>query len=276
MRSILRFLNRQQATERRPRCVVYTCLFGFSEHFNDFVYERDDNIDFICFTDDPELRSAFWKMKIANPELLDPTRAAKQIKALPHRFLSEYDWSLYIDNTVRLKRPPKQLFQDFLATTSSPFVSFSHPERNCVYEEADEVIERGLDNPDRVRAQMRFYRELGYPVQNGLGTNNFILRRHHDPILMPVMERWHQQVLCHSKRDQLSLNPVMWFVRFEPKYLDLQFSDFELFEWPVIKNDVRIPRNFDDSLYLQLNPDVKINARRHYLFYGAAEGRPHN
>ena len=47
----------------RPRRVVYTCLFGFSEHFNDFVYERDD-IDFVCFTDDPELRSRFWTVKL--------------------------------------------------------------------------------------------------------------------------------------------------------------------------------------------------------------------
>lgn len=211
-----------------------------------------------------------------NPGLLDPTRAAKKIKALPHHFLSEYNWSLYIDNIVQLKTRPKQLFHEFLAGQPSPFVSFRHPDRNCVYDEADSVIELGYDDPDRVRSQMRFYRQLGYPAQNGLSTNSFILRRHNDPILTPVMERWHQQVLNHSKRDQLSLNPVMWFDRFEPTYLDLHFADFELFEWPVIKHNVRIPRNFNGSRYLQLNPDVKMNARRHYLFHGAAEGRPYN
>src|ERR1700693_5250441 len=100
----------------RPRHIVSTCLFGCSEHFNDFVYERDD-IDFVCFTDDPELRSEFWTINVMSRGLLDPARVAKQIKALPHRFLPEYDWSLYIDNTVHLKTPPKRLFDEFLAPT---------------------------------------------------------------------------------------------------------------------------------------------------------------
>jgi len=253
--------------------VVYTCLFGFSEHFNNFVYEQDDNIDFICFTDNPELRSSFWKIKLMNPGLLDPARASKQIKALPHRFLSEYDWSLYIDNIIRLKTPPKQLFHEFLAGTPSPFVCFRHPHRNCVYDEAAEVVALGYDDPDRVQAQMRFYRQFGYPAQNGLAATMFILRRHHDTNLTPTMERWHQQLLCHSKRDQLSLNPVMWFDQFTPTYMDLHLNDFELLEWPVVKNNVRLPRDFDDARYLELHPGVTSNPRRHYLLYGAKDGR---
>ena len=84
------------------RRVVYTCLFGHSELFNDFEYERD-GIDFICFTDDPELRSDFWKIELLPRKALDPARAAKKIKSLPHVYLAQYDQSLYIDNTVRLK-----------------------------------------------------------------------------------------------------------------------------------------------------------------------------
>jgi hypothetical protein len=85
---------RRLRASMRPRRVVYTCLFGYSEHFNDFVYERD-GIDFVCFADDPELRSNFWTINLMSRGLLDPARAATQIKALPHRFLPEYDWSLY-------------------------------------------------------------------------------------------------------------------------------------------------------------------------------------
>lgn len=266
-------MRRLRTTMHRPRRVVYTCLFGFSESFNDFVYERDDNIDFIFFTDNAELKSEFWTVKLVEPGLLDPARAAKRIKALPHHFLPGYDWSLYIDNTVFLKIAPKQLFDDFLAEASGPFVCFRHPERNCVYEEAEAVIASGYDNADRVRAQMRLYRQFGYPAGNGLAKGTFLLRKHHDSTLIPAMERWHQQVLCHSKRDQLSLNPVMWFEKFNPTYLDLHFVDHELLDWPVVKNGVRIPRDFEDARYLELNPDVPLNARRHYLIYGAREGR---
>ena len=95
------------------RRVVYTCLFGHSELFNDFEYERD-GIDFICFTDDPELRSDFWKIELLPRRVLDPARAAKKIKALPHVYLAQYDLSLYVDNTIRLKVPPARMFEEKL------------------------------------------------------------------------------------------------------------------------------------------------------------------
>jgi Protein of unknown function (DUF616) len=255
------------------RGVVYTCLFGFSERFNDFEYDRAGNVDFICFTDDSEFKSAFWTGRYVAPGMLDPARASKRIKALPHRFLPDYDWSLYIDNIVKLKTSPKRIFDEFLADVPSPLALFRHPARDCVYAEAEEVIGRNLDDPSRVRAQMLFYRHLGYPAKNGLATASFLLRRHQDPRLSLVMEGWHMQVLCHSKRDQLSLNPVMWFQQFEPSYLNLHFADSELFDWPVVPGNVRLPRNFDDARYLELNPDVTGNPRRHYLYHGAAEGR---
>ena len=256
----------------RPRRVVYTCLFGFSEHFNDFAYRRDD-IDFVCFTDDPALRSKFWTVKLMPRGALDPARMAKKIKALPHRFLPGHDWSLYIDNTVRLKVAPAQLFDELLAPSASPLVCFRHPERDCVYQEADEVIALGFDDPERVRAQMRIYRQRGYPAHNGLAKSAFLLRRHRDPSLAPVLECWHEQVLRHSKRDQLSFNPVTWFERFEVGYLDLEFKKYQMLEWPVLKDGVRLPRDFDDARYLALHPDVNFDPRRHYLYHGVAEGR---
>ena len=207
-------------------------MFGYSEAFNDFAYERDERIDYICFTDDPDLRSDNWQITLRSCEMLDAARAAKRIKALPHRFLPEYDWSLYIDNTVRLKRSPRELFEQYLAPAESPLVCFRHPWRDCVYDEAEAVIEYGYDDPDRVRRQMAFYRHLGYPAKAGLAKNTLLLRRHRDPVLAPVMERWHQQVLFHSLRDQLSLNPVAWFDRFTIGYLAHDFLDFELLDWP--------------------------------------------
>jgi hypothetical protein len=190
---------------------------------------------------------------------------------MPHRFLRDYDWSLYIDNTVRLKVPPRQIFSEFLSNAPSPYVCFRHPERHCVYDEAQAVLELGFDDRERVTSQMQLYRRLGYPPQNGLAKALFILRRHHDPALTPVMEHWHQQVLCHSKRDQLSLNPVMWFDKFEPTYLNLDFNNFDLLEWPVAKT--RLPRDFDDTRYLELYPKVRGDPRQHYLLNGCSEGR---
>jgi hypothetical protein len=162
-------------------------MFGYSERFNDFVYEGAEDIDFICFTDDPKLSSAFWQMKVVPSGLLDPARTAKQFKALPHRFLSDYDWSLYIDNTVRLKASPRRIFDEYLAGSPSPYVCFHHFERKCVYDEAEAVLNSKFDDPTIVHEQMSYYRMLGYPTNNGLAKGAFILRQHLDPLLRPVM-----------------------------------------------------------------------------------------
>jgi hypothetical protein len=43
--------------------------------------------------------------------------------------------------------------------------------------------------------------------------------------------------------------------------------------WPLIKNNVRVPRDFDDTRYMEINPDVRTDPRGHYLHFGAHEGR---
>lgn len=270
---MLDFLRRRsRAASALPRRVVYTCMFGHSEKFNDFAYEASD-VDFICFTDDPDLRSDFWQMRRLPRGLLDPVRRSKQIKALPHRYLPDYDWSLYIDNTVRLLLHPAVIFARYLAPVPSPMVCFRHPWRDCVYDEAEAVIAAGYDDPARVRAQMDFYRSLGYPPANGLTKGAFLLRRHRDPGLQGMLECWHEQVLRHSLRDQLSLDPAAWSAGFTIAHLPEKFADFRILSWPNIKDNLRIPRDFDDVLYLLLNPDVTIDPRKHYLDIGAAEGR---
>ena len=261
---------------RRNRRVVYTCLFGYSELFNDLIYERDAITDFICFTDDPKLRSDFWQIKYVPRGDLDPARAARRYKIQAHLFLRRYDASLYIDNTIRLKVAPREVFDRFLQNSSSSHVCFRHPWRQCIYDEAEEVVALGYESAERVEAQMNSYRQLGYPAGNGLFAGGFHLRRHNDPAAIKVMETWFQQVLTHSWRDQLSFNVAAWLHRFEPDIIDLDISDNDILEWPYPRNLVRIPHDFCDERYLMLNPDVKaarVNPRRHYLMHGFSEGR---
>jgi hypothetical protein len=261
---------------RPQRFAVYTCLFGYSEGFNDLVYQRDENIDFICFTDMLELRSDFWRIEQVDRGGLDPARAAKQRKILAHRFLAEYTASLYVDNTVRLKMPPGEIFRRYLNQSRSPLVCFRHPWRHCVYDEAREVLELGFDKPDLVNAQLSYYRNLGYPQNNGLWKGAFLLRRQNDRRLVRVMETWFELVRAYSQRDQVSFPVAAWLHNFQPEFIPADFMDSDLLEYPYPPNPVRLPRAFDDELYLELNPDVRaahMNPRQHYLSSGAAEGR---
>ena len=172
------------------RRVVYTCLFGFSEPLNEIEIEREKGVDYICFTDDPDLKSSTWSIKLVQESLLDPVRAAKRVKILAHHYLSEYEISLYVDNTVKLKKVAVEIFEQYLEPSVSPLVCFRHPLRSCIYDEAAAVIEAKYDDPERVGAQIAQYRAMNYPALAGLYKGAFLLRRHNDALLVEVMQTW--------------------------------------------------------------------------------------
>jgi hypothetical protein len=247
-------------------------MFGYSEFFADSDY-GDPSVDYVCFTDDPDLKSSVWRFVLVNSPAIDPARLSKRYKQLPHLFLPEYERSLYMDNTIRLKSSPSSIFDRF---KDDQMVSLRHSERNCVYAEADAVKIRRYDDPEIIDRQMELYRSLGYPANNGLNTNPFLLRDHNSADMRNTCFEWHSQLLRFSKRDQLSWNFCAWITGFSPTSVDEDVRSNSIFDWPILVSPVRLPRDFDDNVYLSINPDVKaagMNPRRHYLYHGFEEKR---
>jgi hypothetical protein len=181
------------STRQSNRRVVYTCLFGYSEPFLDLRFDRDGLTDFVCFTDDDTLRSDFWTIVLAPKSLLDPHRRSKGFKHRPHLLFPDHEQSLYVDNTVKLVKPPNAFFK-LLDQSDAPLWMFVHPSMHCIYDEAEAVKEAHLDDPTLVDMQMTHYRNLGYPKNNGLNATAVMVRRHHDPNLVTAMNDWHDQV----------------------------------------------------------------------------------
>ncbi|UVK46102.1 DUF616 domain-containing protein [Mesorhizobium sp. AR07] len=261
-------------TKRR---VVYTCLFGYSEKFADAEYESDGRTDFVCFTDDKSLHSKIWNFRYIDADLLGPVRVAKMVKILAHRFLGNYEASLYLNNTAMLNSPISTIF-DYLRDDQSPMICFQHSERSCIYAEAEAVIALEYDNAAVIREQMSHYQRIGHPVDGGLIFGGVLLRRHNDIALRSVMEQWFYQVCRYSYRDQLSFNAVARKMAFTPNYFPGNISDGKLFRSPLVPDSMRLPRGFSDNVYLDLHEDVRLsgmNPREHYLKHGMAEGRPY-
>lgn len=257
--------------------VVYTCMFGYSEKFNDYQLDYKTNTDFIIFTDDLDLKSTFWDVRYVNRSLLDPARESKKYKALPHIYLPQYTESVYVDNTVNITSNVDDLFYYLVSDECGcPIFMFDHPWRDCVYEEAQKVINAGYEDPSIVNTQMSLYRSLGYPDHNGLNAATMIIRRHNSSNLNLMMQEWHGQVLRYSKRDQLSFNVVAWLYGLTPGRLPGSLTENDLMKWPFPAGAPRVPRDFDDERYLKLHPDVQragLPPRKHYLIYGHREQR---
>ena len=205
--------------------VVYTSVFG---GYDDIVEQKVPNgWDWKCFSEDNSL-------SLYN----DNTRNAKRFKVLPHRYLSDYEYSIFIDGNMTIKGDVNELVDKYLKDSNVAF--FSHAKnvldsRDCVYDEAklifksgerwmNETPERGLlnwkDKPELIKTQIEKYALLGYPKHNGLITGMVILRRHNEKDCIKAMEDWWTEIKYNSKRDQLSFNYIAWKNNLNFNYID--------------------------------------------------------
>ncbi|WP_426240867.1 glycosyltransferase domain-containing protein [Pararhizobium sp. DWP1-1-3] len=264
-------LNKMQT----PKRVVYTCLFGKYEILNEIKPSAEDqDISYICFTDDPDLRSESWKVVLISQKGLGTARESRGPKLRPHIYLRDFTESLYIDNTVRLKVSASDIFRRYLSDTKVSFACLRHPWRDCLYDEGEDVIRGSIDDEVRVREQLDAYRAAGHPIHSGLYAGTLLLRRHMDPKIISFGELWFEHVLRYSARDQISFPFCLTKANLHVHSLDEVLYDNPLFDWPAA--DRRIPYGFDDNVYLWLNRDVReagMAARRHMFDFGYTENR---
>lgn len=191
------------------KIVVYTCISGNYEKLKE-VKVINSEIDYVCFTNNKTLTSKTWQIREI-PECLDDldeTRKARCIKILPHIFLPEYDISLWIDGNIEIKGDLIEFINDHI--NKSDFMTTKHPDRICVYDESSAVIKQKKDDEKIVKRQMEHYKNQLYPEKYGMVQTNILLRKHNNIDVINLCNDWWNEVLKHSKRDQLSFNYVCW------------------------------------------------------------------
>jgi glycosyltransferase involved in cell wall biosynthesis len=186
------------------RVVVYTAIHGGRDELRDA--RPFPGVDYVCFTDDKELRSRTWKIVVAEGGPDDPRMRAKTSKILPHRYFPDHEYSLWVDGTHVPAVDPRYLCLKYLQTHD--IALFRHPIRSCIYDEMDACLRQNRGNAEDIRRQRERYLHEGYPRHNGLATCTVILRRHHAGHVVEAMEEWWQEINRFSVRDQLSFNYV--------------------------------------------------------------------
>ena len=207
------------------KIVVYTAIFGEYDFLNEPEY-IPKGVDFICFSDQ-NFKSNIWEVKKSIPLYKDNTRTARKYKILPHRFLSNYDVSIWLDGNKIIKGNVLN-YLNYLG--KNKLALYDHmlcfDKRNCIYQEANAIFSLGnepgksfKDDPLIIKKQMEKYLSKGYPIDNGLAFTCGIIRKHNDKEVVKVMEDWWHELKYGSKRDQLSFNFVAWKNNFAFNYL---------------------------------------------------------
>ena len=189
------------------RSAVYTALFGDYERLNETQNVGSGDTPFLCFTDDPGLTSSVWEIRVVKPLFPDDLqRSQRELKIRGCPELDGFDRTLYIDNAVSLTAPPELILDAWLAAHDLAIPA--HSFRASVLDEFFAVLSLGLDDPARVREQLDHYAESSRTVLDEAPTWNGMIARRNSPDVRDLMNRWFDEVLRYSRRDQLSSNVI--------------------------------------------------------------------
>ena len=238
--------------------VIYTALVGDYDTLKEWkTIEGTPNThggwDQVCFTDNPDIKSDFWDVRLIPKEEMiiddthfkgDKTKTARKYKCLPHKYLPEYECSLWVDASFEL-RPInraegtvgcvnylpfdfwKQGMKGRISSSDNTreklyqFVLMAHPHRKTVREELDRCVKSKKDDIERMEQQVtRYYKEttnlnqlendvlkgLDNCPSNPLVETGFLYRCHQENHIKKFNEMWWKEIDNGSKRDQLAFN----------------------------------------------------------------------
>ena len=172
--------------------------------------EQDVEVDFICFTDSPGLRSERWNVVVDPPRYEQPRLAAKVHKMLPRDVLGgSHRWALWVDANVLIDNPAFAREAIAIAEESRAcLTTFRHPQRDCIYEEASACMRLPACAGMPVREQVAAYRAEGHPAHWGLyGCRSLAWDASSDDAF-EIGRAWLRECETWTQRDQLSL-PVV-------------------------------------------------------------------
>lgn len=199
-----------QERKKNNTKVVYTCITGKYDSLIKPTYV-DPDYDYICFTNNPQLKSDFWEIRNISHVISQygDKKGSRYAKIKPHEFLKEYNFSVYIDANIDIKSSIDTFVKKNIENGKVVYIGH-HPSRSCLYAEQEIVIRSKKDTKDNTQPQIDRYKEEGFPKNFGLTENNVILRFHNDEKCIAIMEDWWGEVERGSHRDQLSLMYCLW------------------------------------------------------------------
>jgi len=206
-------LHRRLARMNRPpRKAAYTFIIGDYDTLKTPAVVTE-GWDYICFTDNPNLQSACWDVRLSTRQgddvTLEDKKFAMKHMILFHQYLDGYDVTLSVGGQIEINCNLDVLFGQHFNEDDDMMICL-HPERDCVYDEADACTALGKDDASRIHAHMQEYRAAGYPPHHGLYSTIIIGRRHDRQHLKDMCELWFRELKRGSQRDQLSLNYSIW------------------------------------------------------------------
>ena len=185
------------------RIAVYTAIFGPN---GDFTHDENKDGQKLRLPETPIDKWHFISF-LGGGNRID----ARRFKMLPHKYLPEYDVSIWIDGKIIITDDIMQPVKEYLKEVN--FIVLAHPGDHrhlSIYEEAERCIAFNKGDPIAIKRQIEAYKKEGCPEDREVVATGVLIRRHHDPDVIKFNEAWWAEIQKHSVRDQISFPYVAW------------------------------------------------------------------
>ena len=192
--------------------VIYTAFTGDYDSLKEPEF-IDKDARYVCFTQNPDLKSDTWEIIQMEDSTLDDNRIAKQYKVFPNRYFPDFKYSFWLDGTFKIKGSIREYVSKYI---NSSMLTVVHPERDCIFDEAAASMHFPRYSNYTMSKQVEKYRNEGMPLHYGLPVLGALFRKHDDPEIVSLMNQWWKEIIIFTNQDQLSFSYLMWKNNFHP------------------------------------------------------------
>lgn len=172
-------------------------------------FEHVDGYDYILLTDRP-IKTKSWKNIIADFKTggyLSNTKKQRYLKTHLFEKFKDYDLVAYVDGNININDD----LYEYIEENKDYSITFKkHPIRDCIYDEIRTCFSISKETKEICQIAYFRYSKEGYPKKNGLFETNIILFKPKADRIDILFNDWWKEIFRFSKRDQFSLNYVIW------------------------------------------------------------------
>ncbi len=206
--------------------IVYTAILGGHDTLKEPI-AQDVPCEFICFTEGKmPSRVGAWRVINVKPDANYPRLQSRRFKLLSHRIFPRGrlawryapmsrrrrgDLLIWVDGSIQIKNP--SFVRDMRAVLGEDdWAMFAHPDRDCIYDEAQLISTMAKHRGLPVLSQAKAYESV-VPVHGGLYAATMIVRRGQaSGRIKRANELWWRELQKWTNRDQVSLPYILRIV----------------------------------------------------------------
>ena len=271
----------------RGRIAVCSCYFGQYEPFNRHALGPEGAWDRIIFTDHTDLDAPGCRVVHlpAGSGGLTAKHLSRLPKLWPEKFLSAYDWVIYIDNRARLLMSPVDLIaraaEKHGGAAPPGRYLVRHRARDCSWREAEVCKWQSKLDEDELARLHAWFTKTNLPRHAGLYVNTSLIQKMGSADTARLNEAWFNAFVTIAGRDQVLLPNVMRELDLPQHELGMPLADFAA--WPVF--GFRIRRRFQRGMSLPdgwdqpkqaddppLPPPAPLQEKQQTIFPGREKG----